>query len=123
MGLVYVILGHNYLGKLTVIMQKLLPVATLKVNLQNVFSHTSINTNAQYSMNYQLCIIVANKQLVVHSTIQWTTIINLDYWISTQRIMPLLFEESKVTKHLHIYVQALLKSILPVAPARSCASC
>ena len=64
------ILGHKYLGKLTVIMQKLLPVATLKVNLQNVFSRTSINTtNAQYSMNYQLCIIVANKQLVVHSTI------------------------------------------------------
>ena len=42
-----------------------LPVATL--NLQNVFSHTS-NTNAQYSMNYRLCIIVANKQFVVHST-------------------------------------------------------
>ena len=68
MGLVYVILDHNYFGQLTVIMQKLSAfhaVATL--NLQNVFSHTS-NTNAQYSMNYRLCIIVANKQFVVHST-------------------------------------------------------
>ena len=74
------VLGHNYLGILTVIMQKLLPVATLKVNLQKVFSHTSININAQYSMKYHLCIIVANKQFVVHYTIQWTTIINLDYW-------------------------------------------
>ena len=55
MGLVYVILDHNYFGQLTVIMQKLSAL------------HTS-NTNAQYSMNYRLCIIVANKQFVVHST-------------------------------------------------------